>query len=333
MNMPETFFSSFIAKKPSVIINSVLLMEGLGNDFIHYPGKKINLESICGMSLFEKAFLEKQEQSVAEKAKADKLNSAISCLESKQSKERIQLAELIMSGRQLKSNNLLLDSVLPSKSLFIYSNQAYPLFECGNNAHINGRNYSLGLSPVSSLKEIEEKYIKAASSSFCNAGTKLNCLEALASGKYYNETKNIGFKILNDKFVVFTKIKPYILFEALNNSYYQFSEAVIGSPLFMRNNCLDFGKLYVINAYSHPALPSFDAELQMICTGKYDYNAIKRIHKSPEKQIEALMEKARGVLCNEYRSRGTPYYHLTNARFDRQRITGFVNKEKVTNLG
>ncbi len=333
MKMPETFFSSFIAKKPSVIINSMLHMEGSGNDFIQYPGKKINLESICSMSLFEKAFLEKQEQSVAEKARADKLSSAICCLEAKQPKERIQLAELVMSGKILKSNNLLLDSALPSKSLFIYSNQAYPLFECGNNAYINGKRYSLGLTPLSSLKEIEEKYVKAASSSFCNAETKLNCLEALVSGSYYDDKKNIGFKIINDKFVVFTKIKPYILYETQNNSYYQFPEAAIGAPLFMRNNCLDFGKLYVINAYSHPALPSFDAELQMICTGKYDYNAIKRIHKSPEKQIEALMEKARGVLCSEYRSRGTPYYHLTNARFERQRITGYVDQKKVTNIG
>ncbi|MFH1065795.1 MAG: hypothetical protein V1734_04805 [Nanoarchaeota archaeon] len=333
MKMPETFFSSFIAKKPSVIINSMLHMEGNGNDFIEHCGKRINLEGICSMALFEKAFLEKQERSVADKAKADKLSSAISVLEAKQSKERIRLAELVMSGKAPKSNNLLLGSVLPSKSLFIYSNQAYPLFECGNNACINGRNYSLGLSPLSSLKEIEEKYIKTASNSCCNSETKLNCLEALASGHYYDDKKNTGFKIINDKFVVFTKIKPYVLYESLNNSYYRFPEAVIGAPLFMRNNCLDFGKLYVLNAYSHPALPSFDAELQMICTGKYDYNAIKRIHKQPKEQIEGLMEKARGVLCNEYRSRGTPYYFLTNSRFDRQRITGSVNKEKVTNLG
>lgn len=333
MKMPETFFSSFIAKKPSAIINSMLHMEGNGNDFIEHQGKRINLESICSISLFEKSFLEKQGQSVAEKARADKLSPVISAMEAKQPKERIQLAELVMSGRQLKSNNLLLDSALPSKSLFIYSNQAYPLFECGHNARINGKNYSLGLSPVSSLKEIEEKYVKAASSSFCNAETKLNCLESLASGEYYDDKKNIGFKILNGKFVVFTKVKPYILYESLNNSYYRFPEAVIGAPLFMRDNCLDFGKLHVINAYSHPALPSFDAELQMICTGKYDYNAIKRIHKQPKDQIGALMEKARGVLCSEYKSRGTPYYHLTNARFVNQRITGNIDKKKVANLG
>jgi len=331
--MPETFFSSFIAKKPSAIINSMLLMEGPGNDFIEHQGKRINIESICSMALFEKAYLERQEQSVADKAKADKLNPAISSLESKLPKERVRLAELVISGKAPKSNNLLLDSVLPSKSLFIYSSHVYPLFECGNNAHINGRNYSLGLSPVSSLKEIEKKYIKAASNSFCNAEIKLNCLEAIASGYYYDDKSNIGFKIINDKFVIFTKIKPFVLYESLNNSHYQFPEAVIGAPLFLGNNCLDFGKLYVINAYSHPALPSFDAELQMICTGKYDYNAIKRIHKQPKEQIEALMEKARSVLCNEYRSRGTPYYYLTNSRFEKQRITGNIDKKKVTNLG
>lgn len=337
--MPESFFKSFIAKKPSAIIFPNLFMEGNGESYVDFESKRYRLAMVGTISRLEKAFLEcRDETGIAEKVRRGSIERGIAFLESELRhlpKEYIQLAEFVMQAKSPSSKcSSIAESILPSRSFFILGNSVYPLFESGHNAVIERKQYTLGLRPCFSINELEGKYQKAieAEKRKQGIGAKLFALEALKQGCWFDENKNIGFKIIKERFYAYTKVNPYILFERMNECYYSFPAAEVGIPLFLNANGIDFGKLYVLGKYSHPSLPSLGIEMQPICAGSYDYDAVKRRHSSSYAVLEELMEKARNVLTTEYKSRGKPYYFLTNHNFNSMKVSYF-DKSKVTNIG
>ncbi|MDI6738037.1 MAG: hypothetical protein QME12_06005 [Nanoarchaeota archaeon] len=337
--MPETFFKSFIAKKPCAVVFPYLHMQAEpSKSYVDFNKRRFWLSMTGTISLLEKALLEKSsESSFADRVRQSIIEKGISQLEESlrgMPQEYIQLAEFVMRGALSQRKELIAEQILPSKSFFALSGRIYPLFEGGQNASIADRRYSLGLTPSSSIEELESKYLKAieAEKRKKAAGIRLEAMQALKEKQWLDKNKNIGFRLVKDRFYAFTKVEPYILFERLNNAYYEFPEAEAGIPLFLNQNSIDFGRLYVLNSYSHPSISSFDTPMQAICAGSYDYEAAKRRHSSPYAVLEELMEKARTVLREEYRSRGKPYYFLTNQKFDKFKTTYF-NEKKVANIG
>lgn len=337
--MPETFFKSFIAKKPCAVVLPYLHMQADAKEsYVDFNKSRFWLSMTGTISQLENALLEKSsEDSFAGKVRQSVIEKGISDLEEslkQMPREYIQLAEFVMHNALSQKKELIAGQILPSKSFFVLSGKVYPLFECGSNAVIENKAYTLGLTPSSSIEELESKYLKAieAEKRKKGSGIRLEAMQALKEKRWLDSGKNIGFRIIKERFYAFTKVNSYILFERMNNSYYEFPEAEVGVPLFLNERGIDFGKLYVLNSYSHPSISCFDTPMQAICAGSYDYEAVKRRHKSPFAVLEELMEKARTVLTEEYRSRGKPYYFLTNAKFDRLK-TYYFNEKKVANIG
>lgn len=337
--MPETFFKSFIAKKPCAVVFPYLHMQAeAGESYVDFDRKRFRLLMAGTISQLEKAMLEKSsETSFADKVRNSIIEKGILGLEESLKElpqEYIQLAEFIMCGALSQKKEMIAGQILPSKSFFALSGKIYPLFESGSNAVIESKKYTLGLTPSSSIEELESKYLKAIESEKRKQGIgiRLEAMQALKEKMWFDSRKNIGFRLIKSRFYAFTKIEPYILFERMNNAYYEFPQAEVGIPLFLNERGIDFGRLYVLNNYSHPSLSCLDIPLQPICAGSYNYEAVKSRHSNLQGVLEELMEKARTVLTREYRSRGKPYYFLTNSKFDKMKISYF-NKKKVTNIG
>lgn len=337
--MAETFFKSFIAKKPCAVVFPYLHMQAdTKESYVDFNTSRFWLSMTGTISQLEKALLEKSgEDSFADRVRQGIIEKGILNLEEslkQMPREYIQLAEFVMHNALLQKKELIAGQILPSKSFFVLSGRVYPLFECGSNAVIGNKAYTLGLTPSSSIEELESKYLKAIESEKRRQGNgiRLEAMQALKEKRWLDSGKNIGFRIIKDRFYAFTKVDSYVLFERMNNSYYEFPKAEVGVPLFLNESGIDFGKLYVLNSYSHPSISCFDTPMQPICAGSYDFGAVKKRHKSPFAVLEELMEKARTVLTEEYRSRGKPYHFLTNARFDRLKISYF-NEKKVANIG
>lgn len=337
--MPETFFKSFIAKKPCAVIFPYLHMQAESSEsYVDFGKKRFWLSMTGTISQLEKAMLEKgSETSFAEKVRKSKIEKGISQLEDALKDiptEYVQLAEFVMHSKSVHKNDAIAESILPSKSFFVFSSRIYPLFECGSNAFIENKMYMLGTNPSSSIEELDSNYLKAIESEKRKQGIgiRLDAMQALKEKRWFDSRKNIGFRLIKNKFYAFTKVESYVLFERLNNAYYEFPQAEVGIPLFLNEKGIDFGRLYVLNTYSHPSLSCFETPMQAICAGSYNYESVKKRHSNPQEVLEELMEKARTVLTGEYRSRGKPYYFLTNAKFDRLR-TSYFNEKKVTNIG
>jgi hypothetical protein len=163
------------------------------------------------------------------------------------------------------------------------------------------------------VDEIEKKYLNILKRELSgNQGA----LGRMVKKKYFfDRSKNIGFLITRDDFYVFTKVKPYTLFERKNGKHYAFCEAKVGAILTGKN----WGKLIVVDNYTHPSLPEFNKSFQQICSGDFDYNKIKR--KNPENaatQIVDLLHKGRRMLTTEYVSSEKEWYQLTDSIFDAQ---------------
>ncbi len=342
--MPESFFSAYLAKTCAAISYPELYRKDeQGSDgVVQFYGHEIRLARACSVPQLEQAFMEKSKSchSIIDCIRKTNIESAMKTLEEQAScfPSGFQaLADFIVNRRLPETQPAIAEKVLPMRDLFILNGNVYPLFEPGLNAKIGGRRYNLGLTPIATIAELENAYYNALQR--LGAGrpdiyAKKAALEALAAGDYYDLERQVGFRIINNEFYAVTEVMPYILYEQRNSSYYQFKAAIVGSRLFFNKKGVDFGKLHVINAYTHPSLASVNKPMQAICTGNYDYDAIKRRHSGDyAAQIEELMEKAGAVLTEEYRSRGKPYAYLTDKRFDAQKITGWVDMGMVTNNG
>lgn len=337
--MPDTFFKSFIAKKPCAVVFPYVHMQADAREsYVDFNKSRFWLSMTGTINGLENALLEKNsESSFADRVKQDVIEKGALSLEQSLNgmpKEYVRLAEFVMHGDLPQKKGIIAERVLPSKNFFAVSGKIYPLFEGGQNAAIANKRYSLGLTPSSSIDELDSKYMKALEYEKRKRGlcAKLDAMQGLKEKRWLDSGKNIGFRIIKERFYAFTKVDSYVLFERMNNAYYEFPEAEVGVPLFLNEKGIDFGKLYVLNTYSHPSISCFEIPMQPICAGSYDYESVKRRHKSPFAVLEELMEKARTVLTEEYRSRGKPYYFLTNAKFDRFKISYF-NEKKVTNIG
>lgn len=342
--MPESFFSGYLGRACAAISYPELYRKDEdGNDgFVQFYGHEIRLARVCAIFQLEHAFIEQnlRKPSIIDCIRKGSLEAAVKNLEAQTSHFHSSfhiLADFIVNGRTPETQPEIAEKVLPMRDLFILNGNIYPLFEHGMNARIGNKRYSLGLTPIASIPELEKAYQNALKKHKANEpelSLKKKALEALAAGEYYDLERRMGFRIVNNDFYAITKVEPYILYEQRNNSYYQFKGAIVGSRLFFNKKGIDFGKLHVINAYTHPSLSSVNNPMQAICTGSYDYDAIKKRHPGDyTAQMGELMEKARTVLTEEYRGRGKPYAYLKNRRFDAQKITGRVDMRLVTNRG
>lgn len=340
--MPESFFSTYLGRACAAISYPELYRKDEdGRDgFVQFYGHEIRLARICTILQLEHAFIEQSQrtESIISCIRKGSLESAVKALEVQTShfhpSFRI-LADFIVSTRLPEAQHGVAEKVLPMRDLFILNGNIYPFFEHGMNARIGDKRYNLGLARVATIEELEKSYQNAVKKHNldkpCLYARKM-ALEALAAGEYYDSERKIGFRIINNEFYAITKVNPYILYEQRNNSFYQFPEAVVGSRLFFNRKGIDFGKLHVLNAYTHPSLAAVNKPMQAVCTGSYDYDAIKKRHSGDyAAQVEELMEKARTVLAEEYRSKGRPYAYLTDKRFDAQRIAGSVDMRMAAN--
>ncbi|MBU2638711.1 MAG: hypothetical protein KJ955_07085 [Nanoarchaeota archaeon] len=340
--MPESFFSTYLAKTCAAISYPEMYRKDEdGKDgFVQFYGHEIRLARAGTVAQLEHAFIEQKlrNTSIIDCIRKSSIESAVKKLEAQTSHFHSSfqvLADFIVNSRLPETQPEIAEKVLPMHDLFILNGNVYPLFEPGANAKIGNKRYNLGLTPIATIPELEKSYQDALKKN--NAGkpclyARKITLEALAAGEYYDAERKIGFRIINNEFYAITKVAPYILYEKRNGSYYAFPEAVAGSRIFFNKNRIDFGKLHVLNAYTHPSLSSANKAMQAICTGNYDYDAIRRRHPGNYvAQIAELMEKARTVFTEEYRSRGKPYAYLSDKRFDAQKITGRVDMQLLTN--
>ncbi|HII15118.1 MAG TPA: hypothetical protein HA362_02290 [Nanoarchaeota archaeon] len=329
MPVPDTFFRYF-SEGPCVIVYPAVYQacNGYGGAYMDFFGCRIGLVQKTTIPMLEQDYL-------AKSGMHSGLLSAIRTkAESGTQSPHLQPALLVIT--QLSGavgGGAIAEHVLPKKELLFLNSMVYPLFESSRgDIFVRGRNFNLGLSHIAAVSDIEADYKKKIRKRAAGSPLRM-ALDSIAEGIFYDNEKQVGFRIMDSRFYVFTKIQPYILYERKNGAYYSFGEAEVGAPVFMNADSVDFGKLYVLNPYSHPSLPAAGKPLQCICTGRYDYGSIKRLHPdNPKLQLEALMEKARAVLTEEYRSNAKPYAFLTDSRFERQRITGAPGISRVTNV-
>jgi hypothetical protein len=88
-------------------------------------------------------------------------------------------------------------------------------------------------------------------------------VEAMLNGEAYYAPKRLGFHASDKGTFVYFLVPSFYLYDRKLESYYRFPEAKVGVKFQGRDGFTE--KQYVLNRYSHPALPLFGTDFQALC--------------------------------------------------------------------
>lgn len=238
------------------------------------------------------------------------------------------VAEEVLGSGHVRSEEpdgtAVISKAIPAEGILVRCGVWYRIYEDGNGTvKVNGKGYSAMKRPCI-IEDIERRYQRLLDEAlFCGG----NGLEGKVAGKkYYDKEKGIGFVIENNDFYVFTEVGPYALYERSNGSYYRFGKVRVGSRLEISNGEIEWGKLLVMDSYSHPSLPEADMPYQSVCVGNFDYETIRQRHPGDVRmQVIELMRKGRKVLTTEYTSHDRSWHKLGESIFTAKKLNGGQN--------
>ena len=207
-------------------------------------------------------------------------------------------------------------SILPDRDYLVFRGRFHEL--APRNAanaivHANKKDYAVGANLGLDLKELEQDYVQ-----------RLNTA-GFTDHSGYDKKSNIGYLTDSSGFYVYAIVNPYILYERLNDKYYQFPETRIGLRLSKQKNKIIWGNPVVIDNYSHPALPDENKPFQDICSGLFNFNAIREKYKDPVLQVRAALVKTEEILTMGYFSNVGSWHKLKDEIFrsyETRNITG-----------
>ncbi|MFH1638158.1 MAG: hypothetical protein ABIB71_07055 [Candidatus Woesearchaeota archaeon] len=223
----------------------------------------------------------------------------------------------------------IVESILP-KDFFNHKGRIFHLEKGKGNIKVRMKSYRIGsyFKSIDDIIPIHDYYIRNSIQG--NAG---NSLKKLIGRKVdYQLSNNLGFETIGESFYLFTAVPPYILYEKLNSSYYQFPAARVATRLISYNSKVKCDPLIVMEPYTHPSLGYTNKPFQKICTGNFKYDDIMKKNKSTEEQLLALMHYARKVLTECYFSSGNPYNLLTHSKYSHMKVRGRADRGMVTNV-
>lgn len=195
----------------------------------------------------------------------------------------------------------IISSLIPQGNFLMNNDSLYELKKIKKGSFkINRKKYDI-IDKKVSLESIEEKY-----SNWLKDHISID-------KKYYSD--DLGYKIINNNFFIYTKIDKYELYNPKDNQFYKFPQADLAAKLDIVDDIVIKG-LFILNKYSHPALPEFDKPMQKICTGSIKPNDYyKSLKGSSRKKIKLLLKFGKNIISKGYTSNAKPYHNLNNYNF------------------
>jgi hypothetical protein len=249
---------------------------------------------------------------------------------------------------QSKQNSCLIEKIL-DQDCFVLQGKIYSLRKGKDGIFrikIKNHDYNIHERFDVNLEELEKKYLKNIEEKIYFDLTnskeslfkkikglkeKKELIDIIKKGEFYDEKEELGFKISKEGFFVTKKVKPYVLYEPNNGSYYRFGDMLIGTKLVKQDNLFNWKYPVIINPYIHPALPhAKEAKpYQKICNGKYDYyKAVEG--KGFEESVRIVLAAAKRMLLSGYVGEKGAWHFLTEKPFQPLEVKEFDPKE-VTN--
>lgn len=278
--MERTWFYKYALNKSFVISERIIynFTDIKTKNYFKQKRKKVFLIKSESLSNLEKIFLTEKE-----------------CV------NEILIKKIFGLIKEKKTDSVLINNVIPKGNLLINNNQFYELKKNKKgNLRINKNRYIITDNNVS-LEFIEDKYVQW-----------LNNIKSIEK-EYYS--KNLGYKIINDDFYAFTKVGKYEIYNPHKKDFHVFPDIELALKLDYDERIIVKG-LYVLNSYSHPALPQFKKPLQKICTGDLKANDYYlSLNGSVKEKIKAVLDFGKNVLSKGYTLNAKPYHNLNNPSF------------------
>ncbi len=140
-------------------------------------------------------------------------------------------------------------------------------------------------------------------------------IEDMLEGEAYFEPKRMGYSTYGNRTFVYFLVPSFYQFEKRNGNYYKFPEAKVAVELKAEGGFTL--SQWVLNEYTHPALPSFDTPYQEICYGgstdtEDDHKQIAGSDLESDKLGKVLLSRAIQVFVTGYHSMGVEYHKISD---------------------
>jgi len=303
VRLPETFFKSYFSENLCFVIDGMIYGLVDGKKGFRFHNRRFALDKREPITKLEDAYMERHGLQTTGLAVGGEHMDFLELVVNRVCKENLSLNQ--------KKRSHILKGIVPM-DFFSYNGRFYSLYESlKGEVMVKGKSFCLAKYPSLTVDEADARYRDKLARNI-SLGTSL--------GKsYYNESKRIGYDIIEGCFYAKTIVKPYVLYEMINRKHYLFKQATVCSELFKDKQGIAFSPLRVMEKYSHPSLAGLGKPMQKICVGDFSYDSIRNIG-CLEEQIESLLRKGANLLTRGYRSRGKPYHFLTENHFQKMEV-------------